>query len=68
MGKEHFLPRVPKEVAELFSAKKKVTRKDAKKLNPLMKFWEKKIKNAMALGIYIGGFVSIAVFIIYTWM
>jgi hypothetical protein len=39
-------PKAPKEVEKLFEAKKEVTKKDAKKLKPLTKYWFNRLKKA----------------------
>lgn len=58
MPKENFVPKAPKEVEKLFDAKVEVTEKDAKKLNPLTKFWEDKIAKAFKTGFKEGNGIS----------
>lgn len=57
-------PKAPKQVEKLFEAKKEVTKKDAKKLNPLTQFWERKIQNSVAFGVILGGMVASLVFLV----
>jgi hypothetical protein len=40
------LPKAPKQVEKLFETKKEVTKKDAKKLKPLTKYWFNRLKKA----------------------
>lgn len=55
------IPKAPKQVVELFNAKKEVTKKDAQKLNPLTKFWSRKIRNVFTLGFLSGGLFACAI-------
>lgn len=59
------LPKAPKEVERLFDAKVEVTEKDAKKMNPLTKFWKGKMTHAykfgLAHGILLGGLFACAI-------
>lgn len=53
------MPRTPRmKIKAVFSAKKEVTNSDAKKLDPLAKFWEEKIANAFDNGIKEGEGIS----------
>lgn len=59
MSKENFVPKAPKEVAQILGANKEVTESDARKANPLARYWGNRIKegykSGMAVGIFIGG-------------
>lgn len=56
----------PETVKELFNAKKKVTKKDAKKLKPLTRYWAKRLSRdnwfVLSFGAFLGFVLGVIMF------